>query len=55
MLPGGLATAAPIFMLLLATVGMLWDFKHQNIGQNLPANMEGFCRVSHNFMVFAIQ
>ena len=55
MLPGDLATAAPIFMLLLATVEMLWDFKHKNIGQNLPANMEVLAEPVTIFMVFAIQ
>ena len=41
------ATAVQIFVLLQATVRKLLDFKHLKIGQNLHANMEGFCWPSH--------
>ena len=37
-----LATTEPMFMVLLATVGKLWDSKHQQMGQNVYANMEDF-------------
>ena len=39
-----LLTTVPIFMLLLATVGKLWDFEHQKMGQNLHVTLGVFAK-----------
>ena len=42
-----LTTTVENFVLLQAAIRELWDFKHLKMGQNLHANMEGFCWPSH--------
>lgn len=55
MLPGDLATAAPIFMLLLATVEMLWDVKHKTLVKICLLTWRVLAEPVTIFMVFAIQ
>ena len=49
-----LPTTVPIFMLLLAAVGKLWDFEHQKMGQNLHVTLEDFCKASYIIIIISI-